>query len=390
MHIKQFPLLIALTVFIVAALSCKKEDSSPTILEEECAPVTFSSAALSETYIVILKNETSSPDPVAVERIRQRVNRLFQRHSVRSMQMQSILSTVRSGFIARLSRTEAQRLSQDDQVEVIEQDRVISLEKGCFTVMAPTTAQWGVRRVGVGDGTGKRVWIIDTGIDMDHPDLKVDQALSKSFITNESSPDDDNGHGTHVAGIIGALNNANGVLGVASGATLVALKALDNEGEGNTSGLIRALNYIGQNAAAGDVVNMSLGTDTASNALDYAVRTLADKGILFSVAAGNESKKAVLCSPARVNHQNVYTVSAVDSVGKFANFSNYGNDAVDLAAPGVNIVSTYTKGRFARMSGTSMAAPHVAGLLVLKGRNIRTKGVAINDPDGQPDPIASY
>ena len=168
------------------------------------------------------------------------------------------------------------------------------------------------------------------------------------------------------------------------------LKALNNDGEGSTSQLIRALNYIGQNAKAGEVVNMSLGTDTISQSLDNAVLTLAQKGILFSIAAGNDSKKASLSSPGRVNHPNVFTVSAIDSLGKFASFSDFGNDVVDFAAPGVRIVSTYSKGRYAQLSVTSMAAPHVAGILVIQGTNIHSRGTALNDPDGVADPIASY
>jgi subtilisin family serine protease len=250
--------------------------------------------------------------------------------------------------------------------------------------------QWNVRQTGVGDGTGKRVWIIDTGVDTGHPDLSVDTILSKCFVGNETSVEDNNGHGTHVAGIIGALNNSFGVVGVASGVRIIALKALNNDGKGSTSQLIRALNYVGENAAPGEVVNMSLGSDTISPSLDNAVRTLADEGILFAIAAGNESEQANLSSPGRVNHPNVFTVSAVDSLGRFASFSNFGNDVVDYAAPGVHIISTFSKGRYAILSGTSMAAPHVAGILVVKGKNIKTRGEALNDPDGVPDPIATF
>jgi subtilisin len=223
-----------------------------------------------------------------------------------------------------MTRNQALALKQDQDVELVEQDRVITLEKGCFELVSPSSVQWGAKRTGIADGAGKRVWIIDTGVDTDHPDLDVDTLLSKCFITGQTSVEDNNGHGTHVAGIIGALNNSIGVVGVAFGTKIIALKALNNDGEGSTSQLIRALNYVGQNAKAGEVVNMSLGTDTISNALDNAVLTLAEKGILFAIAAGNGSQKASLSSPGRVNHPNVFTVSAIDSAGRFASFSDYG------------------------------------------------------------------
>ena len=192
-----------------------------------------------------------------------------------------------------------------------------------------------------------------------------------------------------MAGVIAGKNNSIGVLGVASGASVVSVRVLDKDGEGTGSGIIQALSYISANAKAGDVVNMSLGEDTISNILDNQVRAVAAKGIYIAIAAGNESKAANLTSPARVNAANVYTVSAVDSLNGFASFSNFGNDVVDYAAPGVRIVSTYKDGKYARMSGTSMAAPHLAGLLLLVGVNIKTSGTAINDPDGTPDKIAS-
>jgi subtilisin family serine protease len=234
------------------------------------------------------------------------------------------------------------------------------------------------------------VWIIDTGVETDHPDLDVDTVLSKCFVSNQTSFEDNNGHGTHVAGIIGALNNSFGVVGVAAGAKIIALKALDDDGKGSISQMIKALNYVAQNAKPGEVVNMSLGADTVSPALDNAVTTLANNGILFSIAAGNDARKADLSSPARVNNPNVFTVSAIDSLGRFASFSDFGNDVVDYAAPGVRIVSTYIHGQYARLSGTSMAAPHVAGILIVAGKNIHTNGSALNDPDGLPDPIASF
>ena len=275
-----------------------------------------------------------------------------------------------------------------NEVASIEPDRVVALGN-CFTVVAPNLITWNVAKTGYGDGTGKTCWVIDTGIDFEHPDLNVDVARSRSFLAGSTSAEDEHGHGTHVAGIIGGKNNTIGVLGVAPGASVVSIRVLDKDGEGTGSGIIQALSYISANASAGDVVNMSLGEDTVSNILDNQVKAVAAKGIYISIAAGNESKAANLTSPARVNAANVYTISAVDSLNQFASFSNYGNDVVDYAAPGVRIVSTYKDGKYARMSGTSMAAPHMAGLLLLAGANIKSSGTALNDPDGTPDKIAA-
>jgi subtilisin family serine protease len=120
------------------------------------------------------------------------------------------------------------------------------------------------------------------------------------------------------------------------------------------------------------------------------VQSTAARGIYVAIAAGNDDQPARNFSPGRANGANIFTVSAVDSLDNFAGFSNYGNDVVDFAAPGVRILSTYIGGRYAYMSGTSMAAPHLAGLLLLRGTNIATSGRAKNDPDGTADPIAHY
>ncbi len=292
-----------------------------------------------------------------------------------------------SGFVARLSGAELMRLKADTSISMIEQDRIVAYGS-CFKVVEPKTISWNVNRVGYGDGTGKTAWIIDSGIDFTHPDLNADATRSKSFISGVTSAADENGHGTHVAGIIGAKNNSEGVLGVASGASLVACRVFDKDGEGTLGSIVQALSYISNNAKAGDVVNMSLGEDEASSILDQQVQSIAAKGVYFAIAAGNDGKKANGFSPGRVNGTNIYTVSAVDSLDNFASFSNYGNDVVDFAAPGVRIPSTYLNGKYAIFSGTSMAAPHVAGLLLLKGAAITSSGTAKNDPDGTPDPIA--
>lgn len=252
---------------------------------------------------------------------------------------------------------------------------------------------WGIDRVGGpfdGTTTSNVAWVLDTGIDPDNADLNIDFALSKNFTTLRGKPPkydwrDGNGHGTHVAGTIAAIDNDIEVVGVAAGATVVALRVLDDGGSGAYSGIIAAIDYMAANAQPGDVANMSMGGG-AYQPLDDAILAAAhDHGIKFAVAAGNESSDTSLSSPARIVDPDVYVVSAIDSSDVFAYFSNYG-DSVDFAAPGYYIESLAVGGGTATMSGTSMATPHVAGLLLIGP--IASDGFAIDDPDGNPDPIA--
>ncbi|MES2431030.1 MAG: S8 family serine peptidase [Bacteroidota bacterium] len=336
---------------------------------------------------IIAYNSTINTDNTGSRPIAEIGVSMLKRNGINSSSLKHSFSGKPGGFVAKLSKSEVELLKKDKDIALIEPDRMIALST-CFSIAAPRLITWNVLRTGYGDGTGKTAWVIDTGIDFDHPDLTVDAARSKSFISGQTSANDDNGHGTHVAGIIGAKNNTIGILGVASGASLVALKVLAANGEGPVSGIIQALAYVNANAKAGDVVNMSLGEDGVSEILNQQVKNTASRGILIAISAGNDGKAANAFSPANTNGINIYTVSAVDSLDNFAKFSNYGNDVVDYAEPGVNILSTWSNGRYATASGTSMAAPHLAGLLLLNGRNIYTVGSAKNDPDGVSDPIA--
>jgi subtilisin len=375
--------------------SCKKDKSASVSQQqpEECVVGRGANtgAIIPGQYIVSLKSSSTSTTTRAMstDRVAAIGKSILQAHAIRENALQKSFPGEHGGFVAHLSDEEAKALKSDESVDIVEPDRVIALG-ACFTVVEPRLVTWSVSRVGYGDGTGKTAWIIDSGIDFDHPDLNVDVTRSKSFLANNTSARDENGHGTHVAGIIGAKNNSFGILGVASGANLVSLRVLDASGDGVLSSIIQALAYVNANGKAGDVVNMSLGEDVTSATLDQQVKNTASKGIFIAIAAGNDSQPAINYSPGRANGPNIYTVSAIDSLDNFASFSNYGNDAVDVAAPGVKILSTYLNNRYAIMSGTSMATPHVAGLLLLKGNNITHSGTAINDPDGAPDPIAHF
>jgi subtilisin family serine protease len=243
----------------------------------------------------------------------------------------------------------------------------------------------GITRVGGGTTTASgTAWVIDTGIDLDHPDLNVDVARSRNFVQRETSPDDLNGHGSHVSGTIAARSSDNaGVVGVSPGTTLVAVRVLNRRGSGAYSDVIAGVDYVGGAGKAGDVANMSLGGPVSAD-LDNAVIAAAAKGVKFALAAGNESEDADLHSPGRAEGTNIWTVSAVNASDTWASFSNFGSH-VDYAEPGVSILSTWKDGGYNTISGTSMATPHLAGVLLFGSPT--TSGFAKGDPDGKPDPI---
>ncbi len=381
---------------VLLFMACRKKDNTgnnadPVTSPDQCVQAAgYRNGDTTGNYIVTYNMQQLDVRLLSKARQSEVSAGLLQRNRIDPAVVSASFGGEPGGFVALLTGAEAQRLQSDPSVALVEPDRIISLST-CFTVAAPRLITWNVSRTGYGDGTGKTAWIIDTGIDFGHPDLNVDAGRSRSFISGVASAADENGHGTHVAGIIGAKNNDFGVLGVASGASLVSLRVLDKDGKGLLSSIIQALAWINSHAAAGDVVNMSVGNeDGISPTLDQQVINTAAHGIFIAIAAGNDARPANLYSPGRANGPNVYTVSAIDSLDRFASFSNYGNDVVDYAAPGVRILSTYMGSRYAYMSGTSMAAPHVAGLLLLRGKNIGSSGTAKNDPDGEPDPIAHY
>jgi len=218
--------------------------------------------------------------------------------------------------------------------------------------------------------------ILDTGIDLDHPDLNVFH--ERSFIPGTINADDDHGHGTHLAGVAAAKDNSFGMVGIAPGARLWAIKVLESSGMGEISTLIKGLDYITQHQNEVDVAVLSLGCECESGALNIAINNSIKAGITIVVAAGNEGKDAGTFTPA--NNPEVITVSAIaDTDGKcggngpptpygaddmLASFSNYGN-VVDISAPGVDIYSTFKSNSYTKLTGTSMAAPHVAGAAAL-------------------------
>jgi subtilisin family serine protease len=370
--------------FAITFISCHDDEKAPEPEIEDClvSGATRTGTPIPGEYIVAFPKDdhkNGRGEFIAA--------RVLARHKIEADRIVENIDGEYSSYVMRLSVAAAEALKNDSDVILVEPDRIISV-CACFTVEEPRLVTWNVDKVGYGDGTGKTAWVMDTGIDFNHPDLIVDQTRSRVFVEGVTSAADDNGHGTHVAGIIGAKNNNIGTLGVASGATLVSLKILDDEGNGRLSTALKALTYVKSNAKAGDVVNISISLQEISEILEHEIIGVANRKIYVTIAAGNENRLASDFSPGRTSGDNVYTISAVDSLNQFAGFSNYGNDAIDFAAPGVRILSSYFNSRYAIMSGTSMAAPHVAGLLLINNGKVNTQGYALNDPDGTPDPLA--
>ena len=299
------------------------------------------------------------------------------------------------GFAAWLPAGALQRIkAQNPHIVLCESDQVAkafaqrALAKPGSGTSPSQSRPWGVGRVNPANASFNstaRAWVIDSGIDLDHPDLNVDVAQSVSFL-RDLSPDDQNGHGTHVAGTIAAKSNTIGVVGVAAGAFVVAVRVLDRRGSGTISGVIAGVDHVAAHAdpKRGDVANMSLGGGK-SDLLDTAVKSAAAKGIRFTIAAGNSSAHADNYSPARAEGPNIYTVSAFAEGDTWASFSNYGNPPVDFGQPGVGVLSTYKEGGYDTLSGTSLAAPHLAGLLLLGATKL--DGKVQRDPDGTLDDI---
>lgn len=202
--------------------------------------------------------------------------------------------------------------------------------------------------------------IIDTGIDKNHPDLAGEVVGGYNFLTGTTDTTDDNGHGTHVAGIIeAATNNGTGVASIGYKGTLMPIKILDASGTGNAADLASAIIYAADNGAK--IINLSLGGSSYSQTEQDAVNYAIGKGVIIVAAAGNNGNSSLVYPAA---DQGVLAVSATDASDNLAGFSSFGSD-IFLSAPGTDINSSYLNGGYALMSGTSMSAPHVAGLLAL-------------------------
>jgi subtilisin family serine protease len=264
-----------------------------------------------------------------------------------------------------LKRAEVLRIDPDIEVFALGNVKI----QGSKTQPAQIIT-WNIEQVGatssweISTGDPVKVGVIDTGIDLSHPDLKDNIKGGYNVIYPWKSPNDDNGHGTHVAGIIAALNNSIGVVGVGPKIDLYAIKVLNASGSGYLSDVIQGLGWAVEHGI--QVVNMSLGTDQDVQSFHDAIKNAYNAGVTIVAAAGNSG--GAVSYPAA--YSEVIAVSATDENNQIASWSSRGPE-VDLAAPGVDIYSTYKGSTYKTLSGTSMAAPHVTGaaaLIIDKGK----------------------
>lgn len=310
------------------------------------------------SFIVVLKAGVARATPIAVEHARR-----F------GAEITHVYEHALEGYAGTFAEGQLGALAADSRVASIERDGVVTAFE------TQTSATWGLDRIDqrslplsgtfsyTNTGSGVNAYIIDTGIRRDHRELGNRALTGYDAVTSGGTADDCNGHGTHVAGTVGGAT-----YGVAKDVTLYAVRVLDCNGSGTTSGVIAGVDWVTANHVKPAVANMSLG-GSASSALDTAVGNSIAAGVSYAIAAGNGNfvgrhQDACRYSPARV--AAAMTISATDRTDTKASWANYGT-CVDWFAPGVGITSAWHTSTTATstISGTSMATPHTAGVAAL-------------------------
>ncbi|MDO0914252.1 S8 family peptidase [Streptomyces sp. DT2A-34] len=361
-------LVSAAALFAVGAATTAPASAAPAegVVQGADAP-----GAIKGSYIVTLKDNAGFRAASAKGRA------LATRYGA---EVERTYKSALNGYATEMSETEAKRLAADPAVERVVQNKTVHINA---TQTGPT---WGPDRIDQADlpldssytypdsaGSGVTAYIIDTGVRITHSEFGGRASYGYDVVDGDSTAQDGNGHGTHVAGTV-----AGSTYGVAKNADIVAVRVLDDDGSGTTDGVVAGIDWVTENAQFPAVANMSLG-GSADSVLDEAVQNSIAAGITYAVAAGNDNTNASSNSPARVSA--ALTVGASTSADARSSFSNYGS-VPDLFAPGSSITSASnaSDSGTATYSGTSMASPHVAGAAaVYVGEN----------PSATPSAVAS-
>ncbi|MFG2554156.1 S8 family serine peptidase [Streptomyces sp. NPDC048581] len=361
-------LVSAAALFAVGAATTAPASAAPAegVVQGADAP-----GAIKDSYIVTLKDNAGFPAASAKGKA------LANRYGA---EVERTYKSALNGYATEMSATEAKRLAADPAVERVVQNKTVHING------TQTNPTWGLDRIDQADlpldssytypdsaGSGVTAYIIDTGVRITHSDFGGRASYGYDAVDGDSTAQDGNGHGTHVAGTV-----AGSTYGVAKDADIVAVRVLDDDGSGTTDGVVAGIDWVTENAQFPAVANMSLG-GSADSVLDEAVENSIAAGITYAVAAGNDNTNASSNSPARVSA--ALTVGASTSADARSSFSNYGS-VLDLFAPGSSITSASnaSDSGTATYSGTSMASPHVAGAAaVYLGEN----------PSASPSAVAS-
>jgi len=296
-----------------------------------------------KTYIIKYKDEEKGKKALKSIQKKQKIS--------------SELKHLKKHVFAKLTKDEIQQLQYDPNIEYIEQDAVVKKASDTVTANVYQIHAAQVQDLGV-TGNGVNIAILDSGIDLDHNELNV--AGGVSYVPNDPSIDDPNGHGTFIAGIIGALKDEQGLVGIAPNANLFAVKVLDQSGIGTYSQVIDGIEWAIEHHI--DVVCMSFVGQNDSQALQDILQTAYDNGIILVAAAGNDGQNNAIAYPAK--YSTVIAVGAVDAQNQRASFSNKGQELA-LMAPGVDVQGLTLTTSYTALSGTSVSTAHVAGVAAL-------------------------
>ncbi len=401
--------------------SCQNDEAADNNLQPTIEATGNQGNVIPGKYIVVFKETSVAPafkilsrtaftdrglKAKSVDNISERsiskMNSILDDNGIDKANVTDYYTTKIPAMAMKLNELEYKQLAKDPNIDFIEHDRVVKLED--FQInnvesnqiaqrMAQQTPCGISRAGGFANGAGKSewIWIVDSGIDLDHPDLNVvtNTTYARNFFPGFSNANDCNGHGTHVAGTAAAINNNIGVVGVSAGAPVVPVRVFGCGPSSSTSTILAGINHVGRFDLPGDVVNLSLGGFFGSGCATRtsyrsAILALSNGGSFVSIAAGNSAANTVNYDPGCINGTNIFTVASMTCNRGFSSFSNYNMNPVDVIATGSSVRSTYLNGGYATLSGTSMAAPHVAGIMHARGGAPRTSGTVRNRGENYP------